>query len=303
MDVADHLLQGYTSGDPVAKQILDGWNIWVLPMLNVDGTNIVFTKDNFWRKNAASSGGTVYGTDINRNYPYRWADCNGSSTSRSAEDYHGTAAGSEPETHALMNLWEMAHPTASLSYHSYSELVLYPFGCDGALTGENALEEKIGNELAALLPNDTGTDHYEPGAPWKILYAVDGDSMDYVFAQYGALTYTFEVNEEFQPPYTMRQPTLDKHRKAWKYLLDRSSKNMLTLKVVDGAGQPAAAQIGVSTIAHTQQEQPFTTNSGGIWFKVLDPGAYTITVKTATGTKSVTVTMSGQPQQIVVSMR
>ena len=27
-------------------------------------------------------------------------------------------------------LWDMAHPTVSLSYHSYSELVLYPWGDD-----------------------------------------------------------------------------------------------------------------------------------------------------------------------------
>ena len=54
---------------------------------------------------------------------------------------------------ALMHLAELAHPAASLSYHSYSELVLYPFGCEGALTGENALEEKVAGELFSAEPN------------------------------------------------------------------------------------------------------------------------------------------------------
>jgi hypothetical protein len=305
MDVADNLLAGYAAGDAEAKKILDGWNVWVLPMLNVDGTNIVFTTDNMWRKNASSANGQVVGTDINRNYPYKWAACNGSSTSTGAEDYHGTAAASEPETKALMGLWDMAHPTASMSYHSYSQLVLYPYGCDGVVSGDNALEDKVAKELAALLPNDSGGGNYEPGTPWAILYAVDGDSMDYVFAQFGALTYTFEVNEEFQPSYDMRAPTLAKHEKAWKYFFDRASGNLLSLKVTDGTtGKAAPAQISINTIPHVQQEQPFTTNSSGMFFKVLDPGTYILTVKLGDGRQSdVTVTMNGQPQSVTANIK
>jgi carboxypeptidase T len=309
MDVAEHLLEGYASGDAEAKKIVDGWNVWVLPMLNVDGNNIVWTKNNMWRKNAAASGGTVHGVDINRNYPYRFADCNGSSGSRFSETYRGAAPASEPETKALMALADLAHPTASLSYHSYSELVLYPYGCDGALSGENALIEKVAKELASMLPSDGGspntTRFYTYGAPWQILYAVDGDSMDYVFSKFGALSSTFEVNQEFQPKYTLREPTLNKHRKAWKYFLNRASSNMLTLQVVDGAtGGPLSAQIGINTIPHDQQEQPFQTNSSGTYFKVLDPGTYIITVKLANGSmKDVTVVMKGQPQQLVVEMK
>ncbi|HUP55883.1 MAG TPA: M14 family zinc carboxypeptidase [Bdellovibrionota bacterium] len=304
MDVAEHLLQSVASGNMEARKIVEGWNVWVLPMLNVDGNNIVWNENAMWRKNAAASGGRVHGVDINRNYSYRWADCNGSSSSRMNDTYHGASAASEPETQALMRLWDAARPAVSLSYHSYSELVLYPFGCEGSLSSEHQLIDKVGKELATMLPGDSGG-FYEPGTPWQILYAVDGDSMDYVFSQYGTLAYTFEVNQTFQPRYEVRQPTVEKHRKAWKYLLNRATNGMLRLKVMDAAtGAPAAgASIAINTIPHTQNEKPFTTNAAGSFFKVLDPGSYTMIVTLANGRqKMVQVAMTGQSQTLVVQV-
>ncbi|MCB0369798.1 MAG: hypothetical protein KDD45_10260 [Bdellovibrionales bacterium] len=301
MDVADVVLGLKRSATPW-NQIMDGWNIWIVPMLNVDGNNIVWTQDKWWRKNARGDGKKVYGVDINRNYPFLWNTCGGSSGSKSSQTYRGDKAGSEPETQALAKLGYEAFPTASLSYHSYSELVLYPYGCDGSLTSESALFQKIANELASHLPKDNGRGNYAAGSPWQLLYSVDGDSMSFMHSEFGALAFTFEVNQSFQPDYELRAPTLLKHRDAWSFFLQRSSQNMLSLKVTAGRRSVAnAATVAISTISNKLGEKPFHTNPGGNFFKVLDPGAYNVTVTLADGrSKSFQIQMQGQPQAQIV---
>lgn len=302
MDVADVILSMKRTNSPW-NQLIEAWNVWIVPMLNVDGNNIVWTKDNMWRKNARGNGNSVYGVDLNRNYSYAWNSCNGSSGSTSSDTYRGPSAASEPETQALSKLGLMTIPTASLSYHSYSELVLYPYGCQGAFTGENALHQKVGGELAQMLPSDSNRGTYTAGTPWKLLYSVDGDSMGFMHSEFGALSFTFEVNQSFQPDYAVREPTLLKHRKAWAYFIQRMTQNMLSLKVVSQARfQPLEAVVTISGIVKTKGEKPMKTNAAGNFFKVLDPGLYTIDVKLADGrTKQIQVKMAGAPQTQVIS--
>lgn len=302
MDVADTILSMKRTNSPW-NQLIESWNVWIVPMLNVDGNNIVWTKDNMWRKNARGNGNSVFGVDLNRNYSFGWNTCNGSSGNTSSDTYRGPSAASEPETQALMKLGAMTFPTASLSYHSYSELVLIPYGCQGAFTGENALHQKVGGELAKMLPSDSNKGTYTAGTPWQLLYSVDGDSMSYMHSQFGALTFTFEVNQTFQPEYSVREPTLLKHRKAWAYFIQRMSQNMLSLKVVAGARfQPLEAVITISGIVKTKGEKPMKTNAAGNFFKVLDPGLYTVNVQLADGrSKQVQVQMAGAPQSQVIS--
>jgi carboxypeptidase T len=305
LDVAETLLKGARVNQR-ARQLLQGWNVWLVPMLNLDGSNIVWTDNGMWRKNAHADGEGIHGVDLNRNYTFKWNGCGGSSGSKSSETYRGAAPNSEPETHALIKLADRVKPTASLSYHSYSELVLYSYGCKGDLTGDKQLVEKVARELAALLPSDDRQGNYTPGAPWQILYAVDGASMDHMHAYHGALAYTFEVNQDFHPPYELREPTLVKHRKAWIYFLNRMDKNMLTVTTVDGrarTGKPTSALIAINTIPHVKGELPFRSNEVGKFFKVLDPGTYIVSAKLADGrTAQAQVQMTGNPQEVTITI-
>lgn len=302
VDAADAILNTKRIISPW-NQLLDSWNIWLVPMMNVDGNNIVWTSDNWWRKNGRADGSKVFGVDLNRNYAYMWSGCNGSSGSKSSETYRGDKAASEPETQAIMKLGYQAQPTAYLSYHSYSELILYPYGCQGALTAEDRLHATTAQELSKLLPTDNSRGFYTPGTPWNILYSVDGDSMGFMHAEFGALSYTFEVNQSFQPPYELREPTVQKHRKAWSYLIQKMTQNMLSLKVVSQQRfQPLAATISISGIIKTKGEKPFVTNAGGNFFKVMEPGLYNVKIQLADGrAQEVKVNMSGQPVSQVIS--
>ncbi|RPJ77910.1 MAG: hypothetical protein EHM20_05160, partial [Alphaproteobacteria bacterium] len=159
LDIIETLLTNYGKDNKITHWV-DSTEVWVLPMFNVDGNNIVWTNDNMWRKNARGN----YGVDINRNYPFAWGSCNGSSGRQSAQDYRGPSPASEPETKVMMNLVKEIRPVFDISYHSYSELVIYPLGCNGEQTQNKDVVEKIGDEMGSKLG-------YTAGTSWETLYS------------------------------------------------------------------------------------------------------------------------------------
>ncbi len=78
-------------------QPIHGLNLWVLPVYNPDGLA------RHTRKNA-------HGVDLNRNFPYHWADLDGRYES-------GPRAGSEPETRAAMRFLRSIRPQWIISFH------------------------------------------------------------------------------------------------------------------------------------------------------------------------------------------
>ena len=92
--------------EPATHQILDslrngpaitGLDLWVVPVYNPDGLA------RHTRKNA-------HGVDLNRNYPYRWANLDGAYES-------GPRPASEPETRAMMRFLADVRPSRILSFH------------------------------------------------------------------------------------------------------------------------------------------------------------------------------------------
>lgn len=235
LDIIETLTKGYAT-DAKIKNWIGRNEIWIVPMVNPDGNNKVWTSNNMWRKN--TTGG--YGVDINRNYPYKWATCNGSSASKTSDTYHGPSAGSEPETQAMMNLVAKIKPVISISYHSYSELVIYPLGCDGQRAGDREIVESVGKKLAGLLPKDSGSGSYSPGTSWELLYSVDGGDIDWYYAEHDVIPYVIEVNNSsqgFQPPFSIRQKTVEKMRSGWSYMIDRLEQSGLRGLVKDKEGR------------------------------------------------------------------
>jgi hypothetical protein len=279
LDIIGTLLGGYGK-DPRITHWVDSNQIWVMPMLNVDGNNIVWTSDKMWRKNAREN----YGVDINRNYPFAWGSCNGSSDNTGAADYRGPSAASEPETRVMMDFVKEIRPVFDISYHSFSELVIYPMGCDGQRTRNKEVVESIGKEMGDLLG-------YKAGTPWETLYAADGLDIDWMHSAYQVIPYVIEVNsmaEGFQPDFSKRQPTVELNRKAWRHLLDR----------LDGPGirgQVSRNGASVSDFTLTIQRQAegkfaeymtYTGNPDGSFHLVLNPGKYRLKLNAAGVEKS-----------------
>lgn len=222
LDIVDYLTTNYAS-DASVKKWMDRYNIWVIPMNNPDGNSKVWGHNSMWRKN--TQGG--YGVDINRNYPYAWNTCNGSSGNKGADDYRGESAGSEPETQAIMALTERIKPVFDISYHSFSQIVIYPYGCSGhhIPSEDKEVYEGIGRELASKLVTDSGSGHYRAGTSYELLYNVDGGSIDWMYDATKTMAFVIEMNGDslgFQPSYDKwRDKTVERQRAGWQFILDR----------------------------------------------------------------------------------
>lgn len=284
MDIINMLVRNYGSNAAVTD-IVNRTEIWVIPNHNPDGSNYVFTVNTWWRKNRRNNGGGIFGVDNNRNYPFRWGACNGSSGNPADETYRGPFAGSEPETTALAALALEHRPVFAISYHSYGELVLYSYGCAGTKPPDRAAVENVGTQLASLLKRDSGNGTYTPGYPWQILYPVDGEMCDWFYSQVGTLAYGIEVNsgiQGFQPPYNVwRNSTIQRNRAGWMYLLRRLDGPSVRGHVTDAnTGQPLEARVSIDEIPLTAEEVPRTSEPlYGRYQRVLLPGAYHLRVQ------------------------
>ena len=290
LDTIEYLLSNY-GRDQQVTHWLDTMEIWVIPMFNVDGNNKVWTADNMWRKNARGD----YGVDINRNYTYAWNTCNGSSGSKFADDYRGESAGSEPETQIMMNFVREIRPVFDISYHSYSELVIYPFGCDGQRVPNRDVVETIGSELARRLPSDNGSGTYTAGTAWELLYSVDGGDIDFMYHEFDVLPFVIELNSRsagFQPSYaTYRDRTVRKLRTGWSYILSRAEGPGIRAIVGDRRGNilPGAAMT-VERVDKAGTKQTLNVKPDGSVHAVLMPGSYRV-IFGAANVESVTQTI------------
>jgi hypothetical protein len=274
-DTIDYLLTGYGVNEQVTRWV-DRNEIWIVPMVNPDGNHKVWTSDSMWRKNARGN----YGVDINRNYPYQWNACGGSSGSRYSQTYRGPSPASEPETNALMSLVARIQPVFNISYHSYSEMVLYPYGCNSQFTINREVVEGIGAQLANLLPSDDNASRrYAHGTPWQLLYSVDGGDTDWMYNQYGVIPYVIEVNSTrlgFQPSYSRwRQPTVEKMRAGWAFLLDRLEGPGIRGQVTAERVLFEEVTIDVRALgtSSTMRDQHIV-KADGTYHLVLKPGTY-----------------------------
>jgi len=258
MDIIDYLLTHYGT-DPEVTAWVDSKEIYLMPMMNPDGNMYCWTTDPWWRKNRHTSGGVPNGVDLNRNYPFAWGACGGSSGSPYDDTYRGPSAGSELETQAVLNMALGKHFTTSISYHSYSELVIYPYGCSGDYPADEA-QMDLGQQLAARIMRDSGQMGYSAGTSWELLYDTDGDDVGWHYAVNGTFAFVFELNQEFQPDYSLRDPTVERQRPAWMYALNRTNGPAILGHVYDACtGAPLEAVLTLDEVTFINGESPRTS--------------------------------------------
>lgn len=266
-DMIEYLLSNYGVDDEVTRWV-DNTEIWVVPMFNVDGNNKVWEGSSMWRKN--TRGG--FGVDINRNYPYGWDSCKGSSSNQGAQDYRGEAPASEPETQAMMNLVSEIKPVMNISYHSYSEIVIYPYGCRPNRTPAEEAVEQIGSEIGKLLD-------YKPGTAWELLYNADGGDIDWMYTAHQVIPFVVEVNstwQGFQPSYKKwRDKTVLRNRPGWMHLLRRLEGPSIQGIVKN----KALKEIQISKAGESKVIQTYKVNPDGTFFIMLKPGSYDVRVE------------------------
>ena len=284
VDMIDYLLTKYGT-DPQVTHWVDSYNIWIIPQVNLDGINWVFNNYDMWRKDRHSPppGSSYYGIDPNRNYPAFWGACNGSSGSPSSDLYRGQFPGESYCVSHIMTFASTIKPVFNISYHSYSELVIYPYGCDNVYTPDKAAMASVGQGLASVLMRDNGTMGYTPGTCWEILYATDGGDIDWLYAELGTFPYVIEVNSSsqgFLPGYNQwRDITVQRQRAGWQYLLNRLEGPMITGHFVDACtGEPLeGVEFNLLENLMTSDETPRITDGFGRFWRPVVPGEYHLT--------------------------
>lgn len=271
IDIIEYLLEGYGTDSDATKWV-NAYEIWVIPMFNVDGNNKMWTKDKWWRKN--NQGG--FGVDLNRNYPTGWNKCRGSSGWRSSQTYRGPSPASEPETQAMMNFIANVRPVFDISYHSYSEIVIYPFGCSPERTMTKEVVEKIGQEIGTKL-------NYKAGTAWELLYNADGGDIDWMYEAYQVIPFVIELNsnrEGFQPKYSQwRDKTVLRNRAGWQHLLNRLEESGVRGQFTSNNKAVSSYTIDVIKSGETEVFQTYKGHNTGMYHLVLNPGEYDLHFK------------------------
>jgi hypothetical protein len=181
LETMNRLTNGYGT-DTLITRLVDSREIFFVPIVNVDGYE--WNRMNWpngggmWRKNRVDNGDGTYGVDLNRNYGYMWGyDNEGSSPVTSSETYRGIAAFSEPETQKMRALINARHFVFAINYHSYSNLLLWPWGYDYIYTPDEAFFTAVGESVVTY-------NGFTPQVGWQ-LYPTNGDADDW---GYGAQT-------------------------------------------------------------------------------------------------------------------
>lgn len=263
-DMIEYLTSNYGSNSEVTSWV-NSAEIWVIPMFNLDGNNKMWDGNSMWRKNTRDG----HGVDLNRNYPAGWNSCSGSSGNTWAQDYRGTAPASEPETKAMMDFVASIKPVFNISYHSYSEIVIYPFGCRPKRTPSEEAVETIGAEIGKAID-------YKPGTAWELLYNADGGDIDWMYMEHQVIPFVIEVNstwEGFHPGYKKwRDKTVQRNRPGWMHLLKKLQGPSLQGVIKNGEYDI----IKISKAGETKVSQTYKINPDGSYYVILNPGKYDV---------------------------
>ena len=116
-----------------------------------------------------------------------------------AETYRGPAAFSEPETRAIRD-FVLAHPniTAAISFHTYGELILYPYGYTASPSPPDMNPHGLSlfRALGRAMASTTGYTLQQASE----LYVTDGDTVDWLYGALGIYAFTFEMYPPTEPP-------------------------------------------------------------------------------------------------------
>ncbi|MFS8097195.1 carboxypeptidase [Lentzea alba] len=213
----DHLTTGYGK-DAEVTQLLDTTEIWVVPIANPDGVDIVQSggdSPKLQRKNANHTNGpkecvptaenplAQVGIDVNRNFDAQWGD-NGTSSDPCHQVYRGPKPDSEVETRALEKLFRSLYldkrgpavtdPAAPdtrgmvITMHSAFNVVLLPWGYTTQPSPNDDKLRAMARDMAQLAGPE-----WQYGQPGELLYTAGGSIDDWAYGELGVPHYTWEI--------------------------------------------------------------------------------------------------------------
>ncbi|XP_041969319.1 zinc carboxypeptidase-like [Aricia agestis] len=185
-----------TSSDVETKAAADDFDWYVFPVTNPDGYIWTHTQFRMWRKNRRPFGNNV-GVDLNRNWNNNWLVA-GSNLDASTDIFAGPGPFSEPETRSLSEFIMSIGDKIDLylSFHSFSELLLIPFGNSTQPYANYHDALNIGRRAMGALSVRYGT-QYTTGNIAEAIYQATGGSVDWVKEHLKVpLVYCYELRDK-----------------------------------------------------------------------------------------------------------
>ncbi len=228
-----HLYADNYQTDPRIRNVVDSREIYVVFALNPDGGEYDVQNGYYhsWRKNRQPNANTSYiGTDLNRNYDYRWNCCAGSSGNPANRFYRGPAPFSAPETTRLRDFvksrvvnGEQQIRTA-IDFHSYGEAIQWPYGYTVADV-PNDMSRDDHDVFVAMGRAMAATNGYKAQQA-SDLYVQDGLAPDWLYG-FGILGFTFELfpagpDPGFYPPDEVIGRETARNREAVLYIAEQA---------------------------------------------------------------------------------
>jgi hypothetical protein len=200
-----HMLADGYGSDATVTNLVNNREIWIVFAVNPDGFEYDLTCTGSshppycaWRKNRQPNAGTsAIGTDLNRNYGYRFGCCGGSSGSPSSITYRGTKAWSAPETRAFRDfvlsrrVGGIQQIKSHITFHTNGQLILWPYGYTKTnvpadmTVADHAAFVAMGRAMAAR--------NGYTAQQSSDLYITDGDQIDWLYGNQRIFSFTWEL--------------------------------------------------------------------------------------------------------------
>ena len=222
------LVNGYGT-DPRITNIVNNREIYIVFEVNPDGNeyDISGGRFHFWRKNRQPTPHTTaIGTDLNRNFGYRWGLEGNTSTNPRAITYRGPRAFSAPETRAMRDFLASRvvngrqQIRTAITFHEAGRLVMWPYGYSyvdippDMTRDDHAALVVIGRHMAS-------TNGYRAEQA-SDLYLTSGTTRDFEYGMYRIFSYTFEMSNRDYPNQSWIAPETGRNKEAVLYLAERA---------------------------------------------------------------------------------
>ncbi len=269
------------------KEILDNANIWIVPIVNPDGSQLFWENSiNMGRKNGTlktpiqRENDDFRGVDLNRNFPFQWDSGHPKASSSNPKHafYRGEKAGSEIETMAMMALAERERFLFSLSFHSFATKILYPYTIENIYNPDPDYPKQFAMQIAELAKS------YHPVKrkfeAVKNIYPVDGTDQDYYYFKYGTIALLAESSHKNIHYKHNIKKILTGFKPLWEKILFESIEGLkLAVKIIDAQGNPIQADIVIEEFSYFNDEKYSSSPTTGLYQKmVLEDKEYKLNI-------------------------
>ncbi|XP_075809688.1 carboxypeptidase A1 [Microtus pennsylvanicus] len=215
--------------DPILKAILEKMDIFLEIVTNPDGFVYTHKTNRMWRKTRSRIQGSLcVGADPNRNWDAGFG-LSGASSNPCSDTYHGKSANSEVEVKSIVDFVKThGNIKAFISIHSYSQLLLYPYGYKSDAVPDKEELDNLAKSAVTALTSLYGT-KYKYGSIIDTIYQASGNTIDWTYSQGIKYSFTFELRDTglrgFLLPASQIIPTAEETWLALLTIIDHASKD------------------------------------------------------------------------------